>query len=84
MLHTTRKNRHFTKFFRSGVDSYSSGVDPYLMAVFRGECDFIRDGSRGRVQGVCPPPPPPVAGGFFFTNWYSAKKEKLCDLLVLK
>ena len=55
MLHTTRKNRHFTKFFRSGVDTYSSGVDPYFMEVFRGECDFIRGGSRGRVQGVCPP-----------------------------
>ena len=79
MLHTTRKNRHFTKFFRSGVDSYSSGVDPYLMAVFRGECDFIRDGSRGRVQGVwggAPPPPPEMTCGFLIQLVFCKKKKK--------
>ena len=28
----------FTKFFR--VNQYSSGVNPYFMEVFRGECNF--------------------------------------------
>ena len=43
----------------------------------------VTGGPRGRVQGVRTPRPREMTCGFLY-NWYSAKKKKLCGLLVLK